>query len=376
MRPGGLSNGGVPGRLLGKRGRWKVNESAVPTPGRANIYDVAKLAGVSHMTVSRVLNGHPNIRDTTRKRVDDAIAQLQYQRSASARALAMRSAMRLGVLVDNPVEYGPNSMLHAFETAAHKAGYTVGSFTTTDDGTLSIEAALQGLLAQDIDGLCVIAPRESSLKTLQELQPAVPQIMLIPAELPGVITAAVDQYAGASIVVDHLIGLGHTRIAHLGGPSDWFDARERERAWRDSLGNAGISGASDSVYAEGDWTADCGYAWAKSADLEAFTAVFAANDQMALGVIHGLAERGVSVPGDVSVVGFDDVPDSSHYLPPLTTVRQDFVALGVLAVELLVEAIDGQGAQGAKGGSQAGAQPTKISPQLVVRESTAPPRCV
>lgn len=338
-----------------------MNDPMVPTTGRANIYDVAKLAGVSHMTVSRVLNGHPNIRDTTRKRVDDAIAQLQYQRSATARALAMRSAMRLGVLVDNPVEYGPNSMLHSFETAAHEAGYTVGSFTTTDEGTLSIEAALQGLLEQDIDGLCVIAPRESSLKTLQAHPTTVPKILLIPATIPEVSTASVDQYAGASVVVEHLIDLGHTRIAHLGGPSDWFDARERERAWRDAVTQAGLEAAE---YAEGDWTADCGYTWAKQADLDGFTAVFAANDQMALGVIHGLAERGVAVPAQVSVVGFDDVPDSSHYLPPLTTVRQDFVALGELAVRLLVEAI----------GGKPNAQQTTISPQLVVRESTAPPR--
>ncbi|MHA3722942.1 LacI family DNA-binding transcriptional regulator [Leucobacter sp. HY1910] len=337
-----------------------MNYPATTGAGRANIYDVAKLAGVSHMTVSRVLNGHPNIRDTTRKRVDDAIVQLQYQRSATARALAMRKAMRLGVLVDNPVEYGPNSMLHAFEAAAHEAGYTVGSFTTTDDGSLSIEAALQGLLEQDIDGLCMIAPRESSLQTLQAHPTTVPQILLIPATLPGVATASVDQYAGANLAVAHLIELGHERIAHLGGPADWFDARERKRGWSDALHAAGVPGGE---YFEGNWTADCGYDWARSVDATRFTAVFVANDQMALGVIHGLAERGISVPGRVSVVGFDDVPDSSHYLPPLTTVRQDFVALGELAVSLLVEAI----------GGTPSAQQTKISPRLVVRESTAPP---
>lgn len=338
-----------------------MNYPAATGSGRANIYDVAKLAGVSHMTVSRVLNGHPNIRDTTRKRVDDAIAQLQYQRSASARALALRSAMRLGVLVDNPVEYGPNSMLHSFETAAHEAGYTVGSFTTTDEGTLSIEAALQGLLEQDIDGLCVIAPRESSLQKLQARPTPVPKVLMIPATLPDVATASVDQYAGATMAMGHLIEMGHTRIAHLGGPSDWFDARERERAWRESLDPA--VHASE-LYAEGDWTADCGYRWAQTVDVTGCTAVFTANDQMALGVIHGLAERGVAVPTQMSVVGFDDVPDSSHYLPPLTTVRQDFVALGELAVRLLVEAI----------GGTPNAHQTTISPRLVVRESSAAPR--
>lgn len=345
-------------------GERKVVEMTYPATtgaGRANIYDVAKLAGVSHMTVSRVLNGHPNIRDTTRKKVDDAIAELGYQRSATARALAMRRAMRLGVLVDNPVEFGPNSMLHAFEAAAHDAGYTVGSFTTSDEGSLSMETALQGLLSQDIDGLCVIAPRASSLETLRAQQVSVPKIMLMPAAVPDAVTASVDQYAGAVLAVSHLIELGHTRIAHLGGPSDWFDARERDRAWRETLTAAGYA---PEVYGEGDWTADYGYRFAQELDVDSCTAIFVANDQMALGVIHGLADRGVRVPGEMSIVGFDDVPDSSHYLPPLTTIRQDFVALGQLAVQLLVEAIDGG----------TNATSTHISPQLVVRRSATAPR--
>ena len=325
---------------------------------RPNIYDVAKRAGVSHMTVSRVLNGHPNIRDTTREKVDSAIRALGYQRSASARALALRSAMRLGALVDSPVEYGPNSMLRSFELAARDAGYSVGSFTTSDGEERGADAALETLLSQDVDGLCVIAPRVSSLRTLARRNLSVPTILLVPEEVAGATTAAVDQYAGARLAVGHLLELGHRRIAHLAGPADWHDARERERAWRDTMAGSGLEA---DLVGEGDWTADSGYRWAQKLDLDRCTAVFAANDQMALGVMHGLADRGISVPHDVSVVGFDDIPDSRHYLPPLTTVRQDFAALGALAVRLLLESLAGEAPEGL----------TKISPELIVRESSA-----
>ncbi|GAB2558398.1 LacI family DNA-binding transcriptional regulator [Leucobacter ruminantium] len=325
---------------------------------RPTIYDVAKRAGVSHMTVSRVLNGHPNIRDSTRERVDSAIRDLGYQRSASARALAMRSAMRLGALVDSPVEYGPNSMLRSFERAARDAGYSVGSFTTTDEKKRGADAAIESLLSQDVDGLCVIAPRRSSLRVLAKRRIGVPTILVVPEVLQGSTTASVDQYEGARLAVGHLIGLGHRRIAHLAGPGDWHDARERVRGWRDTLTAAGL--AADTL-GEGDWTADSGYRWARSLEPDGCTAVFAGNDQMALGVMHGLSERGIRVPHDVSVVGFDDIPDSRHYLPPLTTVRQDFAALGALAVGLLLDALRGDPHGGL----------TKISPELIARESTA-----
>ncbi|PRI12310.1 LacI family DNA-binding transcriptional regulator [Leucobacter massiliensis] len=330
---------------------------------RPNIYDVAKRAGVSHMTVSRVLNEHPNIRESTRARVHSAIEELGYQRSATARALATRRAMRLGALVDNPVEYGPNSMLRAFETAAHDAGYSVGSFTATDEEARGVDAAIERLLAQDLDGLCVIAPRASSTRKLQRRKLAVPTILLIPERVPGAATASVDQYGGAGLAMAHLVELGHRRIAHLSGPLDWYDARERRRAWEDALAGLPDSAAPETLLAEGDWTADCGYRWALELEPGACTAVFAANDQMALGVIHGLTERGIRVPEDVSVVGFDDIPDSRHYLPPLTTVRQDFSSLGALALQLLLATMAGEGAEGL----------TVIPPELVVRGSTAAP---
>jgi len=336
---------------------------------RPSIYDVAKHAGVSHMTVSRVLNGHPNIRESTRARVLKAIEEMNYTRSSIARALATRKAMRIGALVDSPVQYGPNSTLRALEGAARRVGYSVSAFSISDEKDAQIDDGVMELVTQGVDALCVIAPRASSLDILRQQRTGLPTIVIKAEEDPVWHTVAVDQRAGATLAVMHLIELGHRVIAHLAGPLDWYDAREREGGWRDALALAGLS-APPSV--AGDWTADCGYdlgrdferAFATSPDGGDVTAVFAANDQMALGLVHGLAERGIRVPDDISVVGFDDLPESRHFLPPLTTVRQDFDALGELVLQQIVAAIEGD----------EDVHHDMIEPALVVRASTARPR--
>jgi DNA-binding LacI/PurR family transcriptional regulator len=327
---------------------------------KPSIYDVARRAGVSHMTVSRVLNGHPHIRESTRARVNQAIDELQYTRSSIARALARRRAMRIGVIVDSAVQWGPNSTLRAVESAARGFEYSVSSFTTSERGVEQIGVGIADLVAQGIDALCVIAPRVSSLRILREHSTHMPTLVITAEHEADLHTAAVDQRAGAQAVMTHLLELGHRSIAHIAGPSDWHDSRAREQAWRDGLAAAGLPA---STLVAGDWTSDRGYEIGRSLDLDDVTAVFAANDQTALGFIHALTERGIRVPWDVSVVGFDDLPDARHFLPPLTTVRQDFVALGELAVRQLVAAIEGED------------PPVHdvIVPELIVRGSTAAP---
>ncbi len=328
---------------------------------RPSIYDVAERAGVSHMTVSRVLNGHPNIRESTRKRVLAAIEELSYTRSSIARALATNRAMRIGVLVDSPVQYGPNSTLRALEGAARAAGYAISSFSLSQDEATGIDAGVIELVTQGVDALCVIAPRLSSLDLLRKQATGLPTLVIKAEPDAEMHTAAVDQHAGARLATRHLIELGHRAILHLAGPLDWLDARAREQSWREELTASGLKATPPVV---GDWTSDFGYEFGRTHDLGAATAVFAANDQMALGVIHGLVDRGLRVPEDISVVGYDDIPDSQHFLPPLTTVRQDFAELGALALRLIIDAIEGD----------EGTEHEMIEPSLVVRESTAPPR--
>ena len=334
---------------------------------RPSIYDVAKVAGVSHMTVSRVLNGHPNIRDSTRERVLAAIDETNFTRSSIARALATKRAMSIGVVVDNAVQYGPNSTLRALERAARDEGYAIRVFSAIDDEDPQIDVGINELVAQGVDALCIVAPRESSLEVLRQHETGVPTLVLksepepSSEPQPAMYTAAVDQRAGAAQAMNHLLELGHRSIAHLAGPLDWYDARAREEIWRASLTDAGLP-VSDVLI--GDWTSETGYEFGASHDFGDATAIFVANDQMALGLIHGLSERGIRVPEDISVVGFDDVPDSRHYLPPLTTVRQDFAALGALALQLIVAAIDENPVTDSR----------LIEPRLIVRASTAAPR--
>ena len=331
---------------------------------KPSIYDVAELAGVSHQTVSRVLNDHPNIRPATRQRVLDAIQAVNYTRNSIARALATNRSMQIGVLVESAVHHGPNSTLHAIEAAARAVGYSVIA-TTVAEGPVGLGQSLDHLLSKGVEGLCVIAPRLSSMKLLPELTTGLPTVVIKAETDTGeehLITAALDQRAGATAALDHLYGLGHRRIAHVAGPLDWLDARVRERTWREYLRTAGLPATPPIV---GDWTSDAGYRIGlSSADLLESTAVFVGNDQMALGLVHGLFERGIRVPEDLSVVGFDDLPDAGHFLPPLTTVRQDFDALGRLALAMLVAALEG---------SEPPVEHT-VTPTLVVRSSTAPPR--
>ena len=338
-----------------------MTEQATRGWQRPSIYDVAKQAGVSHMTVSRVLNGHPNIRESTRERVLQAIDEMNYTRSSIARALATRRAMRIGVIVDSPVQWGPNSTLRAIESAARDAGYAISAFSISDDEESQIDAGVAELVTQGVDALCVIAPRASSLDLLRQQSTGLPTLVIKAEPDAEMHTAAVDQRAGAMAAVMHLIEMGHRSIAHLSGPLDWYDARAREQGWRDALADAGLPIAPPVV---GDWTSDYGYTFGKTYDFADATAVFAANDQMALGLVHGLTERGLRVPEDVSVVGFDDLPDARHFLPPLTTVRQDFAALGSLALQIIIAAIEGDDI----------AEHDIIEPRLIVRGSTAAPR--
>lgn len=309
------------------------------------------------MSVSRVLNGHSKISESTRARVLRSIDELDFRRNRTAHALATRKAHRIGVVIDGPVEDGPNSTLRALELAARQTGYAVTSFSIGDDGPSQIDAGIVDLVAQGVDAICIIVPRDSSLKLLRQQPTGLPTVVVKAEPDACWHTVGIDQRKGARLAVEHLIKLGHRTIAHLAGPADWFEARERAEGWRESLVDAGLR---QGTLAWGSWTSDFGYRFARSFDLQGTTAVFAASDQIALGVIHAFRERGIRVPQDVSVVGFDDLPSARHFLPPLTTIRQDFFELGVLALQQATTAIEKS------------CEPLHriVQPELVVREST------
>ncbi|WP_456286197.1 LacI family DNA-binding transcriptional regulator [Microbacterium sp. JZ70] len=329
---------------------------------KPNIRQVAQLAGVSHMTVSRVLNDYPYIKEATRRRVLEVIEELDYRPNMAARALATQRSQRIGVLVESAVEFGPTSTLRAVESAARLAGYSVSAIALRGGDEITPQEAVDNLTTQGIDALCVVAPRSSSIAALRKISIGVPVLVVKPDKDPAFLTVSVDQQEGTTLAVDHLVSLGHRDILHLAGPLDWLDARARERAFH---ARAKAWGIRERPIVVGDWTADFAYDFARGIrELPDYTAIFAGNDDMAVGLIHGLADRGFSVPDDLSVVGFDDVPLSAHVLPPLTTIRQNFHALGVSAVDMLRAAIEKREIP----------RVTRIPAELLVRSSTAAPR--
>ncbi|GGE98051.1 LacI family DNA-binding transcriptional regulator [Mycetocola zhadangensis] len=327
----------------------------------ANIFDVARLAGVSHQTVSRVLNDLPNVRPATRERVEKAIKQLRYTPSQAARALVTRRSRTIGLITTGNPDFGPSSTALHFNDAARDARYAVSMASMLDSDAASLRAAVELLLRQNVEAIVLIAAHAGALDAILSIELGVPLIAVDAGGRPGVHSVALDQYAGARAAVDHLIGLGHTQIRHISGPLDSTDATERVRGWRDSLAAAGLVAREHLV---GDWTPASGYRHGQVlADDHDMTAVFVGNDQMSLGLIHALTSAGRRVPGDVSVIGFDDIPEAEHFAPPLTTMRQDFDGLGRdIMTELLAVLRD-----------EEAADLPRISPTLVVRESAGPP---
>ncbi len=323
--------------------------------------DVARLAGVSHQTVSRVLNDHPSVRPETRERVQAAIGSLGYRRNSAARALVTNRSSTLGLLAASSSRSGPVSTLVAVEEASRAAGMYVNVTSLSVYDPASVRAALDHFLDQAVEGIIAIAPVQAAVDAATAGADDLPTVIVAPPGPTGdaSLHVAVDQRQGARLAVRHLVELGHRSIAHLGGPPVWLDATERAAGWREELAASGLPVGE---LLPGDWTAASGFAVAQSWPADGSTAVFAANDLMALGLVRGLTERGLRVPADVSVVGFDDIEVTGYSLPPLTTVRQDFGDLGRLAVRVLLARLAGERPE----------VPTLIQPELVTRSSTRP----
>jgi DNA-binding LacI/PurR family transcriptional regulator len=323
--------------------------------------DVAERAGVSHQTVSRVINNHPNVSKATRERVEAAIAELGYRRNTAARSLVTRRSQTIGVLASELSQFGPANTLLGVEQAARNAGYFVSIAALKSVSREAIFDAVRYFMDQSVDGIVVSVPHSETLLALAELKVDVPVVAVGSLGNDAVSGAMVDQTRGAELAVGHLIELGHRRIGHIAGPQDWIDGVARAEAWRAALLSAGLE---DDLLMSGDWSAGSGYQLGKKLAAErSATAIFVANDQMALGLLRAFNEAGVRVPDDVSVVGFDDQPESAYFTPPLTTVRQDFEELGRRCIDLMLTAIED--------GDSAGS--TVVAPELVVRQSTSAP---
>ncbi|MGB3731917.1 LacI family DNA-binding transcriptional regulator [Microbacterium sp.] len=323
------------------------------------VRDVAALAGVSRQTVSRVLNDNPEVAEATRERVMAAMAELGYRVNNAARALGTRRSRTLGVLASNAEQYGPSRSIAAIEASARAAGYWVSAAFAEAGDADAVVAAVDHLISQGVEGVVVVAPHARTLDALDALRIDVP-IVTLHSSGRGTRGLSVDQAAGARLATAALADAGHTRIAHLAGPADWLEAEARAEGFAAETAARGLPAGP--VIA-GDWSAASGYAATAAVIESGVTAVFSANDQMALGLLGGLHEAGLAVPGDVSVVGFDDIPDAAFYWPRLTTIRQDFTELARRAVAALVAGPDA-----------AASALLPVAPALMRRDSVAPPR--
>ncbi|MDX2527288.1 LacI family DNA-binding transcriptional regulator [Streptomyces europaeiscabiei] len=329
--------------------------------------DVARLAGVSQKTVSRVLNDEPYVSADVRRRVTEAAEQLGYRRNNAARALASGRTRSIGVVTLGTALYGPASLLMGVERVVRNTGYALRVVNTVEGDPAGIAGAVDSLLDQGVDGIVISEPIDEAGENGGMAPRAAVPVLVIGA--PPFVTAPTVLNVGdgaelmARTATKHLLGLGHTTVHHLAGPQRWYAARDRLEGWRSTLTAQGRD-LPEAV--RGDWSAASGYAAGRElAENRDVTAVFAANDDMAIGLIRALAEAGRRVPQDVSVVGFDDIPVAAYVTPPLTTVRQLFDAVAQEGLKRLVHAIENPDADPLP--------PSDPPVDLVVRASTAPP---
>ncbi|MET9378085.1 LacI family DNA-binding transcriptional regulator [Streptomyces sp. NPDC002992] len=338
-------------------------------PKAPTMADVAHEAGVSHQTVSRVLSDHPNVREATRVRVNEAIARLGYRRNSAARALVTRRTHTLGVIALNTALHGPASILAGVQEASRDRGYVVATVTLRTATPTALTQAMDHLTAWGVEGVIALTSQQETVRALAALRTPFPVVTVEGGRRLDLPDVSLDQALGARMVTEHLLAAGHRTVWHVAGPRDWAESEGRTAGWESALRAAG---APVPQVLRGDWSPLSGYragqrlaghAAAGGQDgADRPTAVFVANDQMALGVLRALREAGIRTPEDVAVAGFDDIPEAEFFPPPLTTVRQDFGAIGRGGVALLLDHIEGRAT---------GTEFVTVQPELIARASTA-----
>jgi LacI family transcriptional regulator len=338
--------------------------------GRTTIREVASAAGVSTQTVSRVINNRPDVSSETRKRVQKIIDQLGYRPSALARSLISQRSYTLGVVTAGLKYVGPSRTLSGITRAAEKAGYSLLLNELPNFAANNIEPIFQRLLSRHVDGIIWAVPEVADNRDwIGDLPPnlEVPIVFLAMEPVKGVSVVSIDNYQGGRVATSHLLEQGYRNIGHISGPLDWWEARQRKAGWADVLKEAGID-TDARHWTEGNWSAKSGN-HAIKALMERYPemdAIFIANDQMALGVIQFSCQSGVSIPEDLGIVGFDNIPESAYFWPPLTTVDQDQYKVGEVAVNEIIAKIEND----QEGDEPHQTKPTMLNTNLIIRQSS------
>jgi LacI family transcriptional regulator len=337
---------------------------------RPTIKQVAKAAGVSTQTVSRVINDRPDVAPDTRERILLTIDELGYRPSALARSLIQQRSYTLGVVTAGLKYIGPSRTLSGITAAAEEAGYSILLKELTHFDTDNVIPIFQALLSHHVDGIIWAVAEVGENRnwiTKQSLDLKIPIVYLAMEPKEGISDVSIDNYLGARLAMSHLLEQGYRHIGHITGPLDWWEARQRMAAWKDILEEYDIE-VKEEHCAEGNWSSDmASQAIEKLFDqYPEMDAVFAANDQMALAVIQVACQRGIRIPQDLGVVGFDNIPESAFFCPPLTTVQQDQYAVGKVAVGETIKMIE----SGWQGLEPVEPKSIMLEPVLIVRQSS------
>jgi DNA-binding LacI/PurR family transcriptional regulator len=330
---------------------------------RPSMADVARLAGVSSQTVSRVSNGQANVDEATRARVLEAMQTLGYRPNGAARALKSGRFHTIGVIMTTLQTLGNIRTLDAVATEAVRADNSVLLIPISDRTLRGVSGAYERLSAQAVDGAVIILEARFLDQAEFALPPGIPVVVVDSGAGPGYTVVDTDQALGARQATEHLLSLGHRQVWHIAGPETSFSAAHRADSWEQTLRAAGVT---PPPLLRGDWTSESGYQHGLTlGQRDDVTAIFAANDEMALGALRALHQLGRAVPGDVSIVGFDDMDVAANFWPPLTTVRQNFATVGRLSIQKLLAQVSDP---------TTAADTTIVPTDLIIRESTAPLR--
>lgn len=324
--------------------------------------DVAKEAGVSGQTVSRVVNRRGYVGEATRERVNAAMQRLGYRPNSAARALRSGRFRAIGVIMFSFSSYGNQRTLDAIAVRAAQAGYALTLIPVESSASATVAGAFRRLEEHAVDGFVIVIEAHQLDESDVEIPPGLPVVFVDSSRSTTRRYVDTDQAQGARLATEHLLDLGHETVWHVSGPAKSYSAERRRHSWQETLQSRGCRVPEP---LGGDWSAESGYAAGVRLRADpSVTAVFAANDQMAIGVLRAFREAERDVPGDVSIVGFDGLPDAAQLWPPLTTVLQHPERVGALAVDALLAELDGE--------------PTGpvalVGTELIVRDSTAPPR--
>ena len=337
---------------------------------RATIKEVASVAGVSTQTVSRVINERPDVSPGTRQRVQEIIKELNYQPSALARSLISQRSHTLGVVTAGLRYIGPSRTLSGITSAAEEAGYSLLLKELPSFDAHDVTPIFQAFMSRHVDGIIWAVPEiGENRKWINNSSPdlEIPLVFLTMEPQENISVVSIDNYLGGRLAMSHLFEQGYRKIGHISGPLDWWESRQRMAAWKDSLKDAGFE-VKDSHVVEGNWSSASGALAVEKLfdqypDLDS---IFVANDQMALSAIQFFWEKGLHIPEDVGIVGFDNIAESAFFYPALTTIQQDQHNVAKLAVVEILKIIEA----GWQEQDPVAPQSIILPPTLIVRQSS------